>query len=202
MDLYMLHTVYFTPILRYSFDVHAIVPYEQNSVLRSIAREVPLSDITRAHIQNLIADMKRLLLKEKFGVAMAASQVGEPLRLFVVSGRALSERTEEGKKKKPEEPTPGGSAWSEDQVYINPVVVKMSRKKIDKHEGCLSIRGKWGEVPRAEKVTLNAYDEHGKKITRGASGFLAHIFQHEMDHLEGILYIDKATNIYDDEPEQ
>ena len=74
----------------------------------------------------------------------------------------------------------------------------MSRGKKEKHEGCLSIRGKWGTVPRAEKATIRAYDEHGRRFTRGASGFLAHVFQHEMDHLGGILYTDKATKIYDE----
>jgi peptide deformylase len=88
---------------------------------------------------------------------------------------------------------------SDDSVYINPVVIKTSRGKSGKHEGCLSVRGKWGIVPRAEKVTIQAYDEHGHKFERGASGLLAHIFQHEMDHLDGILYIDKAKELYDDD---
>jgi peptide deformylase len=86
----------------------------------------------------------------------------------------------------------------DDEVYINPSILKMSRGRKDKHEGCLSIRGQWGMVPRAEKATITAYDEHGKKFTRGASGFLAHIFQHETDHLNGVLYIDTATSISPD----
>ncbi|OGG80491.1 hypothetical protein A3A39_00210 [Candidatus Kaiserbacteria bacterium RIFCSPLOWO2_01_FULL_54_13] len=76
--------------------------------------------------------------------------------------------------------------------------MKLSRAKKEKHEGCLSVRGKWGEVPRAEKATIRAYDEKGMRFTRGASGFLAHIFQHEMDHLEGIIYTTKASKIYDE----
>ena len=55
-------------------------------------------------------------------------------------------------------------------------------------------------VPRAEKASVRAYDENGVRFTRGASGFLAHIFQHEMDHLQGILYTEKATELYDEEP--
>ena len=54
-------------------------------------------------------------------------------------------------------------------------------------------------VARAKKASLRAYDEHGQLFTRGASGFLAHVFQHEMDHLDGILYTDKATELHDDE---
>ena len=133
-------------------------------------------------------------------MALAAVQVGEPIRLFIVSGRAISRGARNaldehsGKSDSP----PSGESDFPDQVYINPVLQKLSRGKIEKHEGCLSVRGKWGEVPRAEKATLRYLDEEGKPQTRGASGFLAHIFQHEMDHLEGVLYIDKAVQLYDD----
>jgi peptide deformylase len=180
--------------------MRTIIPSEQNPALRKIAREIPIKDITTPHIKKLIADMQALMAKEKFGVAIAAAQVGEPLALFIVSGKALALRskhegdeTEDGSEELPIIP---------DQVYINPVLKKVSRIKKDKHEGCLSIRGKWGMVPRAEKATVTAYDEHGKKFTRGASGFLAHIFQHEMDHLNGILYTDKAHELYDEADEK
>ena len=63
------------------------------------------------------------------------------------------------------------------------------------HEGCLSVRPLWGEVNRSINATITAYDENGVKITRGAGGLLAHIFQHETDHLDGVLFIDKARNI-------
>ncbi len=169
-----------------------IFPEQDNPVLRSIALPVPIDDIQSAAIRSLIKDMRALLLKEEYGVALAAPQVGESVRIFIVSGRALarSEQDEDDES----EPTP-----LPDQIYINPELTSVSRKKLDKHEGCLSVRGRWGMVPRSEKATVRAYDENGKHFTRGASGFLAHIFQHEMDHLEGILYTDKAVELYDDE---
>ena len=173
--------------------------------------------------------MKQLLAKEEHGVALAAVQVGEPVRLFIVSGKALARGSRSApdaagappgkpdssseafaKEDEPRIEVPrlrqgfGGQTSSKfqvphpDQIYINPVLLKLSRKKTEKHEGCLSIRGKWGEVPRAEKATLRYVDEHGVVHTRGASDFLAHIFQHEMDHLEGILYTDKAVALYDE----
>ncbi len=149
--------------------------------------------------------MQILLSKEEFGVALAAVQVGEPLRLFIVSGRALFRQAQDklpAHKKNDYENSEQGSDLSKsesmDQIYINPELIKMSRTKKEKHEGCLSIRGKWGTVPRAEKATIRAYDEKGTLLTRGASGFLAHVFQHEMDHLDGILYTDKTTNLYDE----
>ena len=186
-----------------------ILPEKDNPALREIAHEVPLGDIKSARIQKLISEIKTLLAKEEYGVALAASQVGEPVRLFIVSGRALLRQAQDKSPRHPksdyeedEVPVDLSRTESSDQVYINPVVLKTSRTKKKKHEGCLSIRGKWGIVPRAEKVMLSAYDEKGEKCTRGASGFLAHVFQHEMDHLEGILYTDKATELYDDKPEQ
>lgn len=158
------------------------------------AQPIPIAEIRSAHITGLIADMRHLLSLEKHGVAIAACQVGEPLQLFVVSGRALSERDSDDDSKKPPKAQP-------DQIYINPTLVKTSRFRKEKHEGCLSIRGYWGMVPRAEKATVRAYDENGKAFTRGASGFLAHIFQHEMDHLNGILYTDKARTLYEEKDE-
>lgn len=169
-------------------------------VLRTVAKEIRLADIGSARIREIISDMKSLLAKEEFGVAIAAPQVGEALRLFVVAGAAALKRKRNERKKDEEESDDSyfDGMPQNDEVYINPVLVKMSRGKKEKHEGCLSVRGKWGEVPRAEKATVQAYNERGEKFERGASGFLAHIFQHEMDHLEGILYIDKATAISSD----
>ncbi|MBV9159405.1 MAG: peptide deformylase [Candidatus Kaiserbacteria bacterium] len=179
--------------------MRSIIPYEQNPALRETAREIPIDDIGSTRIQHLIEEMKDLLSNEVYGVALAASQLGEPLRLFIVSGKALARGTRNAKDEPAKADEPATAL--PDQVYINPVIIKTSRGKKDKHEGCLSVRGKWGIVPRAEKMTLRAYNERGEEFTRGASGFLAHIFQHEMDHLDGILYIDKAKELYDEEPE-
>ncbi len=184
--------------------MRTILPKDANPALREIAREIPLSHIGTKAIQTLVEEMKTLLSKEEHGVALAAPQVGESLRLFIISGEAIARDSRSA----PDEPEPKELPPSEengavaDQVYINPEMVKMSRGKKGKHEGCLSIRGKWGIVPRAEKAMVRAYDEHGKEFTRGASGFIAHVFQHEMDHLDGILYIDKATSVYDDKPKE
>jgi peptide deformylase len=169
-----------------------IIPEHENPVLRDTAQPVALDKITGEHIQTLLKDMRALLNKEEYGVALAAPQVGESVRLFIVSGRALARSMQDEDDDSEPVPLP-------DQVYINPELTSMSRKKTDKHEGCLSVRGKWGMVPRAEKATVRAYNEHGVRFTRGASGFLAHIFQHEMDHLDGVLYTDKAVELYDDE---
>ena len=172
-------------------------------VLRATAKEIPIAEIGSSRIREIIAEMKTLLEKENFGVAIAAPQVGESVRMFVVGGsKALKEKRAAAKQDSDEEEEEDDSHFDgmpeETEVYINPVLVKTSRGKKDKHEGCLSVRGKWGEVPRAEKATVRAYNEKGEKVERGAAGFLAHIFQHEMDHLDGILYIDKATKVFEE----
>ncbi len=184
--------------------MRTILPEKKNPTLRNTAGEIARNEIFGNSIQTLIREMRALLSKEDHGVALAAPQVGESLRLFVVSGRALAR----GGRNAPDEKRDEMSSHRieegsvADQVYINPVLLKMSRGRKGKHEGCLSIRGKWGIVPRAEKAMIRALDENGQEFTRGASGFLAHIFQHEMDHLDGILYTDKATDVYDDKPEK
>jgi peptide deformylase len=180
-----------------------ILPAGKNAILRDKAAPIPLPEISSVRIQRLIEDMKKMLSKEKYGVALAAPQVGEPIRLFIVSGRALArgKRNAKDESDEEDEPIDESEPALPDQVYINPELVKLSRGRTGKHEGCLSIRGKWGVVPRAEKATVRAYDENGVRFTRGASGFLAHIFQHEMDHLEGILYTDIAKELYDDKPD-
>ena len=175
-----------------------------DTALRGIASEIPLESIDTTYIRSLIADMKALLEKEEYGVALAAPQVGESVRLFIVSGKAVAKRSRSTKKRgqSADAPEISGELSGEDTVYINPAVIRTSKARNDKHEGCLSVRGKWGIVSRAEKVTIRAYDEHGKKITRGASGFLAHIFQHELDHLDGVLYTDKALDLYDESTDE
>lgn len=189
--------------------MRTILPENKNPKLRQKAEEIPLSEIKSRTTQNLINEMKSLLAREEFGVALAAPQVGKSLRLFVVSGRALLRQAQDKSPRHPKSeyensdmPTDLSRAESRDQIYINPEIVKLSRTKKEKHEGCLSIRGKWGEVPRAEKATVRAYDEHGRRFTRGASGFLAHVFQHEMDHLGGILYTDKTKKIHDEQTQK
>jgi len=185
--------------------MYSILPADDNPALRKVAAEIPLNEIASEKITSLIAGMRKLLTKEEYGVALAAPQVGVPIRLFIVSGKALvrrklaEERNEEYGAESEDSPE---ELSVRDEVYINPTLVKMSRGKKGKHEGCLSIRGKWGIVPRSEKATLRAYDEDGKSVMRGASGFLAHIFQHEMDHLDGVLYVDKATELYDEKDEK
>lgn len=120
----------------------------------------------------LLDDMKETLIKAD-GVGLAAPQVGVLRRIFIVK--------------------------IDDLYYecINPVITESRGKQIG-DEGCLSVRGKFGTVERPKKITVVAYDRNGKKFTVKAQDFVARAFCHEYDHLDGILYVDKATSIGED----
>lgn len=139
--------------------------------------------------------MSTLLKKESYGVALAAPQIGESIRLFVVAGKVFAPAEEGGDdgKKHPAPP---------DRVFINPELTRLSRKKVEMQEGCLSVRGKYGSVMRHEKASLKASNERGEAFTYHGSGLVGHIFQHEVDHLNGILYIDKATSVRDEKNDE
>ncbi len=161
----------------------------EDKVLRAKAKEVKIGEITSPTIKKILDQLKKSLEQEADGVAIAAPQIGVSLRIFVVSKRAF-------------EITSGKEGKFEDQVFINPVITKLSKEKEEMEEGCLSVRWKYGKVMRSEKATITAYDENGKKFSRGATGLIAQIFQHETDHLDGVLFIDKADNIVDLPPKK
>lgn len=170
---------------------------KEAAVLRQIAKNVELKEITSPKIQKIIKEMRQALESQDDGVAIAAPQIGYSLRIFVVSKKV------EGlmKNKTSENLTDENFTNFKDLVFINPVIKKISKKKKVLEEGCLSVRYLYGKVSRGEKATVEAYDETGKKFQRGGTGLLAQIFQHETDHLEGVLFIDKAKFIEEILPE-
>ena len=162
---------------------------KENMILREKSQDIPIEKITSPKIQKIIMKMKEVLDSQDDGVAIAAPQIGVPLRIFVISKKV--EIITKGLEGIPEKE----KSKYKDLVYINPIINKLSKKMNPVDEGCLSVRYLYGKVERAEKATITAYDETGKKFTRGGSGLLAQIFQHETDHLNGILFIDKAEDI-------
>lgn len=162
-------------------------------VLRKKAAGIPLAEMGSAKIKKVLKNMRAVLETQDDGVALAAPQIGVSLRLFIVSKTALHLPKELKERKEVNAKELKRAAGY--LTFINPVITKLSREKAVVDEGCLSIRPLYGKIKRAKKASVQAYDEHGKKFTRGASGLLAQIFQHECDHLEGILFIDKATGL-------
>lgn len=151
---------------------------DKKNPLRAHALLVKKAEFGTKELKHLVTVMEKSLAKENDGVALAAPQIGVSKRIFVVSPAAY----EEDAKWKP-------------LVFINPTLKKMSRKKEERQEGCLSVRWIYGKTKRHIGVTVEAQDIDGNKFSFGATGLIAHIFQHEIDHLEGILFIDHGYEL-------
>ncbi|TSC60914.1 MAG: peptide deformylase [Parcubacteria group bacterium Gr01-1014_107] len=175
---------------------------KEDKRLRQKSKEVEASDISSPKIKRIISQMKEALDSQDDGVAIAAPQVGELLRIFVVSGKVETLiRMQKEKNKREKFPDLKDIVKKfPDLVFINPKITKLSREKEMMEEGCLSVRFLYGKVKRHKKVSLEALDEKGKPIKKGASGLLAQIFQHETDHLEGTLFTDKAESLEEIKP--
>ena len=140
---------------------------ENNKTLRQ--KSLPVRRIN-ADARSLIEQMRKVM-KQNNGVGLAAIQIGEPTRIIVCE--------------------------IDDKFYtfINPEIIKSFSETSVTEEGCLSLPNMYGEVERPKKISLKAINFDGKKIKIKAFGLLARVVQHEIDHLDGILFIDKAKNI-------
>ncbi len=132
--------------------------------------EVDPKTIGTPDFQAYLDDLIETMFVED-GVGIASPQVGNNLRVFIVNEK-------------------GGA-----KAYINPELTMLSEATVESEEGCLSVPGVWGVVPRAKKVHVKALDRHGRTVEFDAKAFRAIVFQHEFDHIEGILFVDKATTI-------
>ena len=149
-----------------------------NKILRNRTRTVANYD---AQLQLLIDDMIETM-RDAPGVGLAAPQIGQSIKLTVIE--TLAEVDEDG-----------NEIEDSRDLYVitNPEIVSTSRALVDGIEGCLSIPGYLGEVERHESIRVRAQDRNGKKIKLRLDGWTARIFQHEIDHLNGVLYIDRLT---------
>ena len=155
-------------------------------MLRKKAVPVTASEFGTKEFTKILNDMEQALDSQADGVALAAPQIGISKRIFIVRYDRMAPPPEEGEKERPVEVG----------VFINPEFVRKARKKAIMDEGCLSVRGKYGQTKRHERATVTAQDASGKKFERGGGGILAQAFQHEIDHLDGILFIDHATEVH------
>jgi peptide deformylase len=137
-------------------------------ILREKTRRIGSID---ASVKRLIADMRETLNAEEGRAGLAAPQVGSSLRVAVISVPEVEE----------------------DIVLVNPEIVRRKGERIIT-EGCLSIPGYFGELKRAETVTAKALDANGKEFRIKGEGLLAQALEHEIDHLDGILYIDRLES--------
>lgn len=152
-------------------------------VLRAVAQDVPATLFKTAELSQMLHDMEVALDAQPDGVALAAPQIALPYRIFIVRYDRMHARDESAE----EAPDVG--------VFINPEFVKLSRRRDIVDEGCLSVRGRYGKTLRHERATVRAQDAEGRVFERGGGGLLAQAYQHEIDHLDGILFIDHAEEL-------
>jgi peptide deformylase len=157
---------------------------EDKKILKTNCRPIKLPN---RELKQLIADMLETM-HEATGVGLAAPQVGLPIRLTVIWIPPVYEQQEDG--------TEVETAPAEEYVLINPKIVKMSNEEVIRQEGCLSLPGWYGDVPRATWVTVEYQDLNGKmRRIRKADGLLGWAIQHEVDHLNGILFTERIRDL-------
>jgi|YelNatPaOPRAMG01_1025707.scaffolds.fasta_scaffold184809_2 peptide deformylase len=150
---------------------------EEEKFLRKKTAEFDFKKNNKKDTLSLLLDMKKIMQKAD-GVGLSANQIGLNLKLFVAQ-------------------VPDKDGIMKFYAIFNPTIEKSSDEKNIFEEGCLSVPGKWGDVERPEKITISGFDKLGRPIKIKAWGFLARVFQHEIDHLNGKLFIDRATKIYE-----
>jgi peptide deformylase len=159
-----------------SLEIYVVDNPEQSRVLRTKSRKV--QKVTR-QLVDLAHDMLEMM-HQVDGVGLAATQIGIPQRFFVAE--------------LPEDPDDEENELSgQPFILFNPEIIKSKGEQVAL-EGCLSIPGWVGEVARYEQVTVEGLDERGKKVRHKVEGYLARVFQHEIDHLDGILFTDRLTD--------
>lgn len=163
----------------------------ENPVLRKKA--IKVTDFKSAKFQKLIDDMVETMVDAP-GVGLAAPQVAISQRLIVVR---LPDSTEEDREEYGDQ---AGVVYA----VANPKIIKTSKEIVSGVEGCLSLPGLLGEVDRHESVVITGQDRHGKEWRLKAKGWLARVFQHEIDHLDGILFTDHTDKVWqaDEEDEE
>lgn len=158
-----------------SEEIFLIDDKEQRKVLERPTGRFDFDAHTAKDIDELVRRMKRVM-REANGIGLSANQIGLPWRVFVAE-------------------VPGRDSTKFYAVF-NPEFEKLEKEKVVMEEGCLSVPGVYGDVERPERVVLRGQDKRGKALRIKAWGLLARVFQHEVDHLEGKLFIEKAKNIY------
>ena len=157
-------------------------------VLRTRATEIPAEQIATAEFQELI-ELVIATMREAPGVGLAAPQIGLPIRLIVLEDREeqLMKLSEEDRRLRERTPFPT-------RVFVNPVLTLLGQERVTFFEGCLSVEGFVALVERSREVSVTGLDETGTLKTWQVRGWPARILQHEVDHLNGTLYIDRMLS--------
>lgn len=152
-----------------------------NPILRQKAKLIKLADIKSDQIQGLIKELIQTCDEHPFGVGIAAPQIGISLQVFVIRIKPTKSRPE---------------LKNQTKIVINPKIIEYIGEPVQLWDGCLS-EGKetmFAQTERYKKVKVKYYSEDAKLKEENLDGFIAHVFQHETDHLNGLLFVDKITN--------
>ena len=157
-----------------------ILPRRQlgDPILRSRSKSISKSEIGSTKINNLVANMHYTMCRVG-GVGIAAVQVGKPIRLFIIDIRPTQHRPQL-------QPVPK-------KVIINPQVRSYGKQLTSYYEGCLSFMN-FAKVPRLNTITVRYTDDHGQVITETLKGIESRVFQHELDHLNGTIFVDRVVD--------
>ncbi|MEK7624639.1 MAG: peptide deformylase [Patescibacteria group bacterium] len=155
---------------------------KEEKFLRRKTLNFDFSKFKKDEIRETIKSM-RLAIKKDKGIGLSANQIGLSWRFFIAE-------------------IPGDKGKLKFYAIFNPVIVKVSKEKTTLEEGCLSVPEVWGLVERPEQIMLIGFDKNNKKIKIKAWGLPARVFQHEIDHLNGVLFIDRAKELFKEISEQ
>lgn len=160
-------------------DIVTIAQKKDEKFLRKKTAPFDFRKFTRKEINDLIARMRRVM-HDANGIGLSANQIGLDFSVFVAE-------------------VPDAQGGVKFYAVFNPKLEKSSKDAIAFEEGCLSVPGKWGEVTRAEEIVVSGQNKMGKRVKVKAWGLLSRVFQHEIDHLNGKLFIDRAKKLYTSE---
>ena len=149
---------------------------KEEKLLRKEVGEIDFGKVKRSELFSLILRMRKTM-RLAHGIGLSANQIGLNLRLFVAE-------------------VPDSEGSLKFYAVFNPKLGKVGKEKVALEEGCLSVPDTYGLVERPSRVLLTGFDKNGRSIKVKAWGILARVFQHEIDHLDGKLFIDRAKNIY------
>ena len=163
-------------------DIWVIADKKEEKFLRKKTVAFDFKKFTKKDITQLVARMRKIMHAAN-GIGLSANQIGLDFSMFVAEVPDVDN---------------GGTKF---YTIFNPKIEKRREDGALREEGCLSIPGKWGYVPRSERITLSGLDKNGKPVKIKAWGLLAHVFQHETDHLQGKLFIDRTKKVFEHKKE-
>ncbi len=158
-------------------DILTVGNKKDERFLRKTTADFDFKKYARREVNELVARMRRIM-KAANGIGLSANQIGLPYRMFVAE-------------------VPDAHGGTKFYAVFNPRLEKTSEETAAYEEGCLSVPGKWGDVARPARIVIAGSDKAGRPAKVKAWGLLARVFQHEMDHLDGKLFIDRAKKVYD-----